>query len=189
MEEKRVSEKKPIMGQKSGSPVLPLDDEGRMLAKHILATCRSGALGTLTEARTPYVSLVGVARGGAGFFYFLVSRLSLHTQHMLVRPNVSLLLSQSGKGDPLAHPRLSLWGSVEGITRESKKFAAARAAYLIDHPKAQLYVDFPDFLFFKMSVDGASLNGGFAKAYQLTSTEFRLVCIDTSTDQAASVQK
>jgi putative heme iron utilization protein len=179
MDEKVTSNKK------APSPVLPLDDEGRMLAKDVLAHCRSGALGTLTEARTPYVSLVGVARGEGGSFYFLVSRLSQHTQHMLVRPNVSLLLSQGGKGDPLAHPRLSLWGTVESISRESKKSAAARAAYLTDHPKAQLYIDFPDFLFFKMVVDGASLNGGFGKAYQFTSTDFRKICIDTSTKPAA----
>ena len=163
---------------KNRTPVLPLDDQGRLLAKEILAHSRSGALGTLTEARTPFVSLVGVARGTAGSFYFLVSRLSLHTQHMLVRPNISLMLSQGGKGDPLAHPRLSLWGTVEAIGRESKKFSPARAAYLLDHPKAQLYVDFPDFLFFKMVVDGASLNGGFGKAYQFTSTEFRKLCAD-----------
>ena len=105
------------------------------------------------------------------------------TQHMLVRPNVSLLLSQGGKGDPLAHPRLTLWGAVEAIGRESKKFAPARAAYLIDHPKAQLYVDFPDFLFFKMTVDGASLNGGFGKAYQFTSSEFRKLCSPTPSDK------
>jgi putative heme iron utilization protein len=163
---------------KNRTPVLPLDDQGRLLAKEILAHGRSGALGTLTEARTPFVSLVGVARGTAGSFYFLVSRLSLHTQHMLVRPNISLMLSQGGKGDPLAHPRLSLWGTVEAIGRESKKFSPARAAYLLDHPKAQLYVDFPDFLFFKMVVDGASLNGGFGKAYQFTSSEFRKLCAD-----------
>lgn len=168
---------------KNKSPVLPLDDQGRVLGKEILAHCRSGALGTLTEARTPFVSLVGVARGTAGHFYFLVSRLSLHTQHMLVRPNVSLLLSQGGKGDPLAHPRLTLWGAVESIGRESKKFAPARAAYLIDHPKAQLYVDFPDFLFFKMTVDGASLNGGFGKAYQFTSSEFRKLCTSSAPDK------
>lgn len=166
--------------KKNNQPVLPLDDQGRLLAKEILAHCRSGALGTLTEARTPYVSLVGIARGTAGNFYFLVSRLSQHTQHMLVRPTISLMLSQGGKGDPLAHPRLSLWGAVEAIGRESKKFAPARAAYLIDHPKAQLYVDFPDFLFFKMTVDGASLNGGFGKAYQFTSSEFRKLCTDTA---------
>ena len=177
MDTKVTADKKP------SSPVLPLDDEGRMLAKDILAHCRSGSLGTLTEARTPFVSLVGVARGAAGSFYFLVSRLTLHTQHMLVRPNVSLLLTQGGKGDPLAHPRLSLWGTVEGISRESKKFSAARAAYLLDHPKAQLYIDFPDFLFFKMGVDGASLNGGFGKAFQFTSAEFRKICIDTSADK------
>ncbi len=168
----------------SQNPILPLDDEGRLLAKEILAQGRSGALGTLTEARTPFVSLVGVGRGEAGSFYFLVSRLSLHTHHMLVRPNVSLLLSQSGKGDPLAHPRLSLWGVVESMTRESKKFTAARAAYLIDHPKAQLYVDFPDFLFFKMTVDGASLNGGFGKAYQLSSTDFKTLCLDVAPRQS-----
>ena len=178
-----VMDKKVTPDKKAFSPVLPLDDEGRILAKDILAHCRSGALGTLTEARAPFVSLVGVARGAAGSFYFLVSRLALHTQHMLVRPNVSLLLTQGGKGDPLAHPRLSLWGSVEAIGRDSKKCAAARAAYLLDHPKAQLYIDFPDFLFFKMAVDGASLNGGFGKAYQFTSTEFRMICIDTSSGE------
>ena len=157
---------------------LPAGYDGLAEARRLLRSIRAGSLATLDASGAPFASLVNVATAFDGAPLLLMSGLSAHTQYLGRDPRASILLAETGKGDPLAHPRLSLWGTVEAIGRESKKFSPARAAYLLDHPKAQLYVDFPDFLFFKMVVDGASLNGGFGKAYQFTSTEFRKLCAD-----------
>jgi len=48
-----------------------------------------------------------------------------------------------------------------------------REFWLKKHPKAQLYVDFADFFFWKMTVERAHLNGGFGKAYVLKPTDLR----------------
>src|SRR3546814_16102004 len=40
--------------------------------------------------------------------------------------------------------------------------------YLARHPKAALYVDFPDFSFWRLEIARASLNGGFGRAYAMT---------------------
>src|SRR3546814_17513188 len=40
--------------------------------------------------------------------------------------------------------------------------------YLARHPKAALYVDFPDFSFWRLEIARASLNRGFGRAYAMT---------------------
>ena len=39
-----------------------------------------------------------------------------------------------------------------------------RARFLARHPKAALYADFGDFAFWRLTIESAHLNGGFAKA-------------------------
>src|SRR3546814_15139200 len=39
---------------------------------------------------------------------------------------------------------------------------------LFRSPKAALYVDFPDFSFWRLEIARASLNGGFGRAYAMT---------------------
>ena len=81
-------------------------------------------------------------------------------------PRASILLSPGGKGDPLAHPRLTVSGRLE-ITPEPR----VRRRFLERHPKASLYADFPDFSFRRLAVASAHLNGGFARAATLTAAD------------------
>jgi putative heme iron utilization protein len=48
--------------------------------------------------------------------------------------------------------------------------ARIRTRFLNRHAKAKLYIDFPDFRFFRLDSAIASLNGGFGRAYILTAT-------------------
>jgi putative heme iron utilization protein len=150
------------------SPLLPTDDTARALARTLLHDSRTAALATLDAAGAPFVSLVGCACLEDGTPLLLVSQLSQHTMHMLVRPSVSLLFSNIGKGDPLAHPRLSLSGRAEPIPQDNPQRAQARRLYLDSHPKAQLYIDFADFILVRIRPEQAALNGGFGRAYSLT---------------------
>ena len=59
---------------------------------------------------TPFASLVTIATDADGTPLMLLSRLSAHTRNLLADPRCSLLFSQGGKGDPLAHPRLTVVG-------------------------------------------------------------------------------
>ncbi len=141
---------------------LPPGYEGLAEARRLLRTIRAGALATLAPEGFPFASLVNVATDIDGAPLILTSALSSHTRHMLVDPRVSLLLSEGGKGDPLAHPRLSLVGRMAQISGSPR--ALVKARFLARHPKSALYADFGDFSFWRMEIVRAHLNGGFAKA-------------------------
>ena len=140
------------------------------LARRLLRSVRAGSLGTIDrETGGPFASLVSVATDLDGAPLLLVSRLAGHTGNLDADPRASLLLAQGGKGDPLAHPRLTLTGLVEPAPDER-----ARRRFLARHPKAALYADFPDFGFRRFRVGAAHLNGGFARAARLTGPELLL---------------
>ena len=144
-------------------PGLPDGYDGKAEAKQLLRTVRAGALATLTPTGFPFSSLVNVATDPSGAPILLMSQLSGHTRHLDADPRASILLARTGKGDPLAHPRLTVVGrmvkSAPGPERE-----ALKARFLARHPKSALYADFGDFAFWRMEVETAHLNGGFAKA-------------------------
>ncbi|HSP23795.1 MAG TPA: DUF2470 domain-containing protein [Saliniramus sp.] len=151
-----------------GAPPVPFD--GTALAKRLLRAIRSAALATLDAASGhPVASLVTVATDIDGSPLLLMSTLSAHRTNLEADPRVSILLSQQGKGDPLAHPRLTVIGRAE---RSSE--ARVRSRFIARHPKAKLYADFADFAFFRLAVEGAHLNGGFARAMSLTTDQ--LIC-------------
>lgn len=150
-------------GRNGQAPAAPPEFDSVGLAKELLRTIRSGALATLDPGGGfPFASLVTVATDLDGAPLLLTSRLSAHTQNLEHDPRASLLLAATGKGDPLAHPRLTLVGEAARAGEPR-----VRARFLARHPKAQLYADFPDFSFWRMEVTGAHLNGGFARAANL----------------------
>lgn len=149
--------------------IRPTDAEAITLGKQLLRTAQFGALAVLDpEDGSPFVSRVGVATAPDGTPVILVSLLSQHTQAMLADPRCSLLLGEPGKGDPLAHPRISLVCRAQKMERDGAAYETARRRYLNRHPKAKLYVGLGDFNFFALTIERASLNGGFGKAYRLT---------------------
>src|SRR6202047_5443663 len=96
------------------------DFDPKSVAKGLLRAPRAGALATLDRnTGHPFASLVNVATDVDGAPLILVSRLSTHTANLEVDGRASLLLASSGKGDPLAHPRLTLLGSFVQIAREN----------------------------------------------------------------------
>lgn len=153
-----------------GEPVLPTQPPGFdpvAEARVLLRSVRSGALATLDEAGGwPFASLVSVATGGDGSPLLLLSDLSAHTRNIRADNRGSLLLARSGKGDPLAHARLTVTGRVEPADDE-----AVRRRYLARHPKSALYAGFGDFGFYRIGIEGGHLNGGFARAARLSASE------------------
>jgi putative heme iron utilization protein len=128
-------------------------------AKRLLRAIRAGALATLDGQGFPFATLVNVATAHDGAPILLMSKLAAHTRNLEARPEASILLAQTGKGDPLAHPRLTVSGR---LARDAD--AALRARFLARHPKSALYADFADFSFWRMAPTGFHLNGGFARA-------------------------
>lgn len=142
-------------------PRQPADFDPFVLGRELLRSTRTGSLGTIeVETGFPMVTLTSVATDHAGCPVILASRLSQHTQNLLADPRGSLMLARGGKGDALAHPRLTLRFVAEPVAEP-----ALRERFLARHPKARIYVDFPDFLFFRLVPQTMHLNGGFARAH------------------------
>lgn len=149
-------------------PIRPTDDDARRLAQRLLRSTRAGSLATLEAGSGfPFASLVSFATDLDGTPLILVSQLSGHTTNLAADPRASLLLATTGKGDPLAHPRITLIVRARPVAREGAEGARVRTRFLARQPKAALYVDFPDFGFVALDIQRASLNGGFGRAYEL----------------------
>jgi putative heme iron utilization protein len=156
-------------------PTLPVDDEARALSRHLVRTARSGALATNDGVGgMPFASLVALATDIDGSPIILTSQLSTHTQLLDTDPRCSLLVAATGKGDPLAHPRLTFRGEARKVDGAAPDAARIRRRYLAHHPRAALYVDFPDFAFWRLEIVAASLNGGFGRAYRMSASDVLL---------------
>src|SRR4030081_3644188 len=98
----------------------PADFDPTPLATNLLRTVRAGTLATLDRnTGHPFASLVNVATDADGSPVILVSRLSTHTANLEADPRASVLLASTGKGDPLAHPRLTVLGTFANISADA----------------------------------------------------------------------
>jgi putative heme iron utilization protein len=150
----------------------PEDFDPKTVAKALLRTTRAGALATIDRnTGHPFASLVNVATDSDGSPLILVSRLSTHTANLEADGRASVLLASHGKGDPLAHPRLTVLGTFTQLARETPEDARVRRRFLARHPKSELYAGFGDFSFWRLNVVSAHLNGGFARAADLKATD------------------
>jgi len=161
------------MSEEPGKSVLrAVDDEARRLAKSLLRSARFAALGTLEADAAPAVSRVSLATTMSGEPVFLISQLSGHFANLDRDPRSSILVGEPGKGDPLAHPRLTIIGRSERLMAGEER-GRLKGRYLMRHPKAALYADFADFAFWRMSFDRIFLNGGFGRAFALGANDLR----------------
>ncbi|WAP69516.1 HugZ family pyridoxamine 5'-phosphate oxidase [Jiella pelagia] len=150
----------------------PVDEDARLLARMLLRPARDASLAVLRpKDGWPAASRALVATDFIGRPIILVSGLSLHAGALEADPRCSLLVGRSGKGDPLAHPRMTVFATARPIAKDSGEADAACERFLSRHPKAELYVDFPDFRFLCLEAESAALNGGFAKAFELAPSD------------------
>jgi len=157
------------MNDKTKDVLRETDDEAIRQARTLIRRARYGAIATLDpKDGSPIATRTATATDIDGAPLILVSRLSAHTGALDADPRCSLLLGEPGKGDPLAHPRITLACRAQRLERGSEAQLRAARRYLARHPKAALYADFPDFGYFRLDPVSASLNGGFGKAYALT---------------------
>jgi putative heme iron utilization protein len=161
----------------------PEDFDPIAVAKDLLRVTRAGALATIDRnTGHPFSSLVNVATDADGSPLILVSRLSTHTANIEVDPRASVLLASTGKGDPLAHPRLTVLGTFVKLERDTPDGARVQRRFLSRHPKSKLYAGFGDFSYWRLKVVSAHLNGGFARAADLTASD-----IITNLDGASEI--
>lgn len=148
------------------------DGDAIRLARTLLRASRYGALAVLDPTSgAPMASRVAVATDHDGAPLILVSSLSAHTGGLVADPRCSLLLGEPGKGDALAHARITIACRAEKIARDDARHGRIEQRFLNRNPKSKLYSGFDDFAFFRLEPQGASLNGGFGKAYALTAAD------------------
>jgi hypothetical protein len=141
--------------------------DAALAAKKLLREGRSGALATVMPGSgDPYCSLVNVATAADGAPLMLLSKLAIHTKNLLADSRVSLMLDERKAGDPLEGARVMLMGSCS-YTGDS----SARNAYLRRHPEAELFANFGDFGFYRMTIARAHLVAGFGRIVDLTPRE------------------
>ena len=154
------------------SVIRPTDEDSLKLARRLVREARYGALSVLEpDTGHPFASRVLVGTDIDGVPVIIASTLATHMQALLSDPRCSLLLGEPGKGDPLAWPRISLRCEAEKIDHDTESDARIRSRFLRRHPKAKLYASFRDFAFFRLVPKMASLNGGFGRAYIISSND------------------
>ncbi len=157
------------------SPLRPVDDEARALARALMERAPFAALSHIEPGTGhPLVTRTGFGLDSDGVPLLLMSELSAHFAALTADARCSLLLGEPGQinkpgGDPLTHPRLTLVGTAVLVLQSDRD--TARTAYLARNPKAKLYVDFGDFHFWRITPERAFLNGGFGKAYILSASD------------------
>ena len=162
------------MAEPEINPIRETNEEAKALARRLIDEARFGALAVLEpETGFPLVSRVAIGTSADGHAVTLASDLAFHSKALKADPRCSLLVGEPGKGDPLAHPRVTLIGRLQPVERTQARADGLRERWLDMHPKARLYVDFADFNFYRLELERAHLNGGFGKAYVLTPRDLR----------------
>lgn len=154
------------------TPVLETTEEAVTLAKELIRSAHHGVIATLEPGSgRPVATRVGLATDADGAPIILVSALAAHTPALRADPRCSLLVGEPGKGDPLAHPRLTLHCDAREVERDSTEEERVAGRYLGHNPKAGLYSGLGDFRYFRLEPVRASLNAGFGRAYALKATD------------------
>ena len=157
------------MADKTKDVLRPTDDQAIRLARTILRTARHGAIAVLEPGTgAPLASRVAGATDHDGAPLILISGLAAHTGGIEADPRCSLLLGEPGKGDAMAHARITIACVAEKIARDDPRHARIEWRFLSHNPKSKLYAGLGDFAFYRLEPQRASLNGGFGKAFALT---------------------
>lgn len=139
-------------------------------AKSLIRSGKQGALATLVPGSgDPYCSLVNVATTPDSSPVLLISKLAIHTKNVLADPRVSLMIDERRAGDPLEGARVMISGRAESVTEEVA-LEAVRRRYLLRHPSAEAFVNFPDFAFYRIAVASVHLVAGFGRIETLESS-------------------
>jgi putative heme iron utilization protein len=162
------------MAQVNNSSEIPEKAEIAADARTLARRAFKGSLASLdSPSGSPYASLITVATDLAGAPIFLISTLARHTRNLVADPRASILIDGSGDlADPLQGARVSIQGRAEAVRDE-----AVKRRFLARHPEAAFYVDFPDFAFWRLNVEGAHYIGGFGRIVDLDQGDL-LVSVD-----------
>lgn len=149
-------------------PVQPANDEARALVRALLGLGHAALAWTDPDTGTPGISRIAFARDPEAGMLTLVSGLAPHFRALAERPDCALMLGEvAATGDPLTHPRLMIRARASFVASDDPARPGLRSRWLERNPKAQVYIDLPDFAFVSLTPTSALLNGGFARAFHI----------------------
>ena len=142
------------------------------------------ALSTIDKSNTkhkielyPFLSICGFSVTKTGIPYFCLSKISKHTQNININNHASILITDlSNKKNIASSKRVTFSGKINKLVPNNKsensayiyEIAKYREDYLKKHPGA-LWVDFPDFEFYRMDlIKDIYYIGGFKKATKIS---------------------
>ena len=138
-------------------------------ARALIRSSRRASLATLDAGSgQPYVSLIGMASDRDGAPLLLISDLARHTRNVEADSRASVLCADVGTGDPLAHPRVTLFGRCAAVDK-----AAMKPRWLARQPDSAMYYDFGDFNMLRLEPEGGHLVAGFGRIVDITWPELR----------------
>ncbi|MBS0152543.1 MAG: pyridoxamine 5'-phosphate oxidase family protein [Nitrospira sp.] len=99
--------------------------------------------------------------------YLHLSRLALHTQHLLADPQVSLFIAEPDgpEKNPLALRRINLQGEATILSPDTPLYNGIKARYLERFPQAEMIFGFGDFALWELRLDDAHFVLGFGQAF------------------------
>jgi heme iron utilization protein len=99
--------------------------------------------------------------------YLHLSRLALHTQHLLADPRVSLFIAEPDgpEKNPLALRRINLQGEAVVLSPNAPSYTAMKERYLERFPQAEMMFGFGDFALWELRLDDAHFVLGFGQAF------------------------
>jgi putative heme iron utilization protein len=142
-------------------------EEVRAAWAELMQEIRTGVLLTLRNGR-PFGSHVAYIAGEDWTrVYVHLSRLALHTQHLLTDPRVSLFVAEPDRPEknPLALRRINLQGSASIMPGDLSSYGNVKHAYLARFPQAAMMFGFGDFNLWELRMDDAHFVLGFGQAY------------------------
>ena len=174
--------------QNKPNPIRQTTPEAIRLAKTLIRCAQFGTIAVIDPSDgRPHASRIALATDAAGQPVTLISNLSFHTKCLLADLRCSLLVGEPGKGDALAHPRISIACRAQFIERGEPTERLIIDRFLRKNPKAKLYAGFADFNFVRLEIQSASLNGGFGQAFELSNSDLISAVVGDATFDESKV--
>jgi heme oxygenase (biliverdin-IX-beta and delta-forming) len=155
----------------------------------LVASGTRGALSTLAAdpAGYPYGSVASYGLDDRGNPLFFVSLMAEHTQNAIRDPRASLLVTEPvpDGADPLASGRATLIGRLEPIEEAGRD--SARDRYLVANPSAAYYIDFGDFVFYRLTVESIRYVGGYGRMSWVDADDYAVAEADPLAGSAAGI--
>ncbi len=99
--------------------------------------------------------------------YLHLSRLALHTQHLLADQRVSLFIAEPDgpEKNPLALRRINLQGEATILSPDTPSYRAIKERYLERFPQAEMMFGFGDFTLWELRLEAAHFVLGFGQTF------------------------